>query len=59
MSHIRMTAKDIADALDLCTDDDVSYEEDQKHESAEDVVVLVIGRSTLAEQQFRLSEHQV
>jgi len=37
-----MTAKDIADvALDWCKDHDISYEEEQKHES--DEVVPAIG----------------
>ena len=37
LSHIRMTADDIADvALDWCTDDDISYLEEQKHESGDD-----------------------
>jgi len=49
MSYIQMTAKDIADvALDWCTDDDISYEEEQKHESGEDAVVSAIGQSTPA-----------
>jgi len=44
MSHIRMTAMDIADvALDWYTDDDISCEEEKKHESGEDVVVPAIG----------------
>jgi len=50
MPHIQMIAKDIADfALDWCTDDDISYEEEQKHESV-DVVVPAIGHLTPAEQ---------
>jgi len=48
-----MTAKKIADvALDWCTDDNLSYEEEQKHES-EDVVIPAIGQFTLANQQFK------
>jgi len=40
MSHTRMTAEDVANvALDSCTDDDTSYEVEQKHESGDDVVV--------------------
>ena len=42
-SHIRVTASDIADvALDWCTDDDISYEEEQKHESGDNVAVPAI-----------------
>jgi len=54
MSRIRMTAKHIAVvALDWCTDDGISYEEEQQHDSGENVVTPVIGQSTPAEQQFR------
>jgi len=54
VSHILMTAKDIADvAFDWCTADNISYEEEQKHESGEDVVVPAIDQSTQAEQLFR------
>ena len=58
-SHIRMTAKDIADVtLDWSTDNDISYEEEQKHESGEVVVVPAISQSTPAEQQYRRRGHQ-
>jgi len=54
MSQIGMTANDIAEvALDCCTDDDISYEEEQNHESGDNAVVPTIGQSTPAEQQFR------
>jgi len=59
MSHIRLTVKDIADAaLYWCTDDDISYEKEQKHESGEDVVVSAVGQSTPAEKFFRRRRHQ-
>jgi len=46
-----MTVKDIADVdLDWCTDVDISYEKEQKHESGEDVVIPVIGQFIPAEQ---------
>ena len=51
MSHIRMTAKLLGDVdHDWCRDDDISYEEKQKHGSGEDEVVPAIGQSTPAEQ---------
>ena len=43
---------------DRCTDDDIPYDEEQKHESGEVVVVPAIGQSTPAEQQFRQRGHQ-
>jgi len=47
-----MTGENVADvALDWCTDDDISYEAEQKHESSEDVVVP-------GPQQVRRREHQ-
>ena len=50
-----MTAKDVANvALDWRTDDDISYEAEQKHESSEDVVVPAI----VGPQQVRRREHQ-
>jgi len=61
MTHIRMTAKNIAAvALDWYryTDDDISNEEEQKHESGDDVAVLAIDQSTPAEQQLRRRGHQ-
>jgi len=54
-----MTTKDIADvALDWCTDNDISYEEEQMHESGEVVVVPTISQSTPSEQQYRRRGHQ-
>jgi len=59
MSHIRMTAKDIADvALEWCTDGDMSYEDEKKHESGEDVVVPAIDQSTPTDQLFKRRGHQ-
>jgi len=59
MSHIRITAKGIADvALNWCTDDDIWYEEEQKHESGENVVVPAFSQSTPAEQHFTQKGHQ-
>jgi len=43
--------------LDWRTDDDISYEEEQKHESGEDVVIPAIDQSTPSEQQFRRRGH--
>jgi len=40
----------IAPILDWCTDDDISYEEKQKHGSGKDEVAPAIGQSTPAEQ---------
>jgi len=39
-------------------DDNISHEEEQKHESDEDVVIPAIGQSNPAEQQFRHRGHQ-
>jgi len=58
MSHILMTAKDVADvALDWCTDDDI-YGEEQKYESSEKAVVAAIVQSTPAALHFRSRGHQ-
>jgi len=54
-----MTVKNIADvALGWCMDDDISYDEEQKHESGEDAVVPAVGQPTPTEQQFRRRGHQ-
>jgi len=53
-----MTAKDNDLTLDWCTDDGISYEEEYKHQSGEDVVLPAIGQSTQVEQQFRRRRHQ-
>jgi len=59
MSHVRLTAVDIADvAHDWCTDDDISNEEEQKHESGEYAVVPAICQSIPAEQLFTRRGHQ-
>ena len=43
MSHTRTTAEDFANmSLDRCTDSEISCEDEQKHESSEDVVVPAI-----------------
>ena len=58
MSYIRMTTEDVAHvALGCCTDDDISNEEEQKHESGENIVVPAISQSTPAEQLFRRIGH--
>jgi len=58
MSHIRVTVEDVADvALNWCMDDGISYEEEQKHDLSEDVVVPAIYQSTPPEQQFRQRGH--
>jgi len=54
-----MTAENIADVdLGCCTDDYISYKEEQKHESCKDVAVSAIGLSTPAEQKFRRRGYQ-
>jgi len=53
-----MTTEDVAHvALGCCTDDDISNEEEQKHESGENIVVPAISQSTPAEQLFRRIGH--
>jgi len=60
MSHIRVTVEDVADvALNWCMDDGISYEEEQKHDLGEDVVVPAIYQSTPPEQQFSLDKEDI
>jgi len=43
MSHFAMTAEDVTDvAIYWCTDDDISYEEEEKHQSGDNVAVPAI-----------------
>jgi len=45
MSHMRMATEDVADvALHWCTDDDISHEGEQKHQSGDNVAVPAIVR---------------
>jgi len=55
MLQTRRTVEDVGDvALDWCTDDDISYEEEQKYASGGDVAVLLLSGPP-AEQQYSSS----